>query len=213
MPDASPLGPIYRWLAFASTLVLVASMFLGFLGLVVVPFGALAAFVSLLTGMRWLDRQPQLRAVPIRDFVLLVLAAAGTFGGSLAVLLTPDVYPIYWAGLGLLILNAVVFVRRRARGVWIGAAVFFVFFVVAVLSVRSRGLIRAVETSSPSHTRLFLWFGADARRPLVAPRAPARLTQLGCCSAAAPTRTSRIATGAAPSTPHARRVTPTWSAS
>jgi hypothetical protein len=162
LPAQSPLGPFYRWLAFASGLVLAGSMFLGFLGFVLHPFGALGALVSLLAGMRWLDRQPRLRAVRTRDFLLLLLAVAATFAASRALLLTPDVYPIYWAGLALLALNAIVFVRHRARGVWICSAVFLVFFVLVLVSVRSQGLIRAVQTGSPGHARLFLWSGADA---------------------------------------------------
>jgi hypothetical protein len=161
-PDPNPLGPFYRWLGFASVLVLGASMLLGFLGIFLAPFGAVAALVSLLAGMRWLDRQPRLRAVSPRDFVLLLLAGAATFAAARAILMTPDLYPIYWAGLGLLLLDAVVFVRSRARGVCICATVFLVFFVGAVLSVRTPALIRAVETSSPRHARLFLWFGGDA---------------------------------------------------
>jgi hypothetical protein len=160
--DSSPFGPLYRWLAFASTLVLVASMCLGYLGVVTAPFGLLGAFVSLLLGMRWLDAQPRLRAVRRRDFVLLALAAAGTFITSTVLLKTPDLYPAYWAGLGVLLLNACVFVRKRRRGLSIGALVFVVFFVAAVFSVRSPGIIRAVETGSAEHARLFLWFGADA---------------------------------------------------
>jgi hypothetical protein len=159
--DQSPFGSLYRWLAFASTLVLVVSMFLGYLAVVTAPFGVLGAFVSLLIGMRWLDAQPRLRAVRPRDFVLLALAAAGTFIASLVVLQTPELYPVYWAGLGLLLLNACVFVRERRRGLSIGALVFVVFFVAAVFSARSRGIVRAVETGSAEHTRLFLWFGAD----------------------------------------------------
>jgi hypothetical protein len=160
--DPSPFGPLYRWLAFASTLVLALSMFLGYLAILTVPVGALAAFVSLLFGMRWLDAQPRLGAVRVRDFVLLALAAACTFVGSRMLLQTPDVYPVYWAGLGVLLFNACVFVRGRARGLWVGALVFLVFFVGAVFSVRSPGIIRAVETGNAEHARLFLWFGADA---------------------------------------------------
>ena len=62
--DPSPLGPFFRWLAFASTLVLGVSMFLGYLGFVIAPFGALAALISLLAGMRWFDRQLRRGARP-----------------------------------------------------------------------------------------------------------------------------------------------------
>lgn len=154
--DPSPFGSLYRWLAFASTLVLVVSMFLGFLGSATAPFGALGALVSLLLGMRWLDAQPRLRAVRRRDFVLLALAAASTFVASLAILQTPVLYPVYWAGLGLLLVNACVFVRRRTRGLSIGALIFVVFFIVSVFSVRSPGIARAVETG-PARSAITLF--------------------------------------------------------
>jgi ankyrin repeat protein len=72
------------------------------------------------------------------------------------------VYWVYWAGLGVLVFNAVVFVRHQVRGVWACAVVLLVFFAGAVLSVRSSAIVRAVETGSTAHARLFLWFGADA---------------------------------------------------
>jgi hypothetical protein len=158
----SVFGPLYRWLAVASSVVLVASMFLGYLAVVTAPFGALGAVFGLLMGMRWLDGQPQLAEVPLRDFFLLALLAAGTFVTLRVVLQTPAIYPVYWAGFALLLLNSSLFVRHRRRGVWIGCLVAFLFFVGVVLSVRSRAIVRAVETESPVHTRLFLWFGADA---------------------------------------------------
>lgn len=160
--DPSCLGRCYRSLTFASTLVLVVSMFLGYLGLAIAPFGAVGAFVSLLLGMRWLDRQPRLGTVPPWDFALLGLASAGTFGASRVLLQTPDLYWVYWLGFGLLLLNAACFVRRQVRGVLACAVAFLVLFVAVALSVRSSAIVRAVETGSPGHARLFLWFGADA---------------------------------------------------
>ena len=160
--DPSCLGRCYRSLTFASTLVLVVSMFLGYLGFAIAPFGAVGAFVSLLLGMRWLDRQPRLGTVPPWDFALLGLASAGTFGASRVLLQTPDLYWVYWLGFGLLLLNAACFVRRQVRGVLACAVAFLVLFVAVALSVRSSAIVRAVETGSPGHARLFLWFGADA---------------------------------------------------
>ncbi len=162
IPDHGPLGPLFRWLAIAGTLVLVVSMFIGYVGFVTAPVGALAAFVGLLAGMRWLDGQPRLRAVPARNFVLLALAAAGTFGAARVFLRTPGLYAVYWVGLGLLLLNAGGVARSRVRQISTCSLVIAVFFVGAVLSARSDGVIRAVESGSTGHARMFLWFGADA---------------------------------------------------
>ena len=99
--------------------------------------------------------------VQTRDFVLLALATMGTFGASRVLLQVPDLYWAYWVALAMLLINAAFFVRSPARGVWTCAVVLLVFFGAAVLSVRSSAVVRAVETGSTGHARLFLWFGAD----------------------------------------------------
>lgn len=152
-------GRWFRWLAVSSVVLLGLSLLLGYLGLLIAPLGALAAWLSLLVGTRHLDQQLRLGEARRADFVLLGGAAAAFFAVLRVLLQVPSLYWLYWLALGALLVNAG-WLRGLRRRLVVGGLV-GLFGLACAVSTRASGLVRAVETGHTAHARLFLWLGAD----------------------------------------------------